>query len=362
VEDVSGLFNVWYVYLRSHEISKAVTIKLEIDKKLRDLEEDEKEDILLYYSLLELRHKILLKQFNGIEIILRKIEPFKGRMNDTLTYYYHFFKGMYAYSTNNYNEAIDQYIQAEKRLDLVDDGIEKAEFHYKVASAYYHLYQNLVSTHHVKKALTLFEQYEEYQKRTADSMMLLGLNLIDVKQFVEAEGLFHSGLDIAKQMNDKALHARFNHNLGLLYFEQSLLETSVTYLRNVILTEEHERPVYSLKAMYLLANALFKLEQISEANEWYIKGVALADQSRDEEYLFKFKLLNALYIRPEELEVVFHEAISYFEDNNMWKVVEQYAEIFAVLLKERAEYIKACEYYNKAAYARENIFEKERLK
>jgi tetratricopeptide (TPR) repeat protein len=362
VEDVSHLFNIWYVHLRSNEISKAVTLKLEIDKKLREMEDNEEnQDLLVYYSLLELRHKILLKQFNGIEIILAEIEPFKGNMSNTLTYYYHFFKGMYAYSTNSYEDAIEQYIQAEKRLDRMDDEIEKAEFHYKVASAYYHLYQNLISCHHVKKALNVFEKHEEHNKRTAASMILLGLNLIDIKEFVEAEALFHSGLDIAKRIDDKALQASLNHNLGLLYFEQNLLETAVTYLSNVILTEAHERHVYSLKCMYLLANALFKLERISEANEWYIKGMVLADQSIDEEYLIKFKLLNALYIQPEDLEKVFQEGITYFENNCMWKALEEYAEIFASLYKEQNEYTKACDYYGKAVSARQNIFEKERL-
>jgi tetratricopeptide (TPR) repeat protein len=278
-----------------------------------------------------------------------------------LTYYYHFFKGMYAYSMKNYEEAIDHYVQAETRLARVDDEIEKAEFHYKVASAYYYLDYNLISVHHVKKALSIFEKHEEYHKRTADSMILLGLNLIDLKQFVEAEALFHSGLDIAKKIGDKALLACLNHNLGLLYFEQNLLETAVTYLSNVISTEAHERPVYSLKCMYLLANALFKLEQTSEAKEWYIKGVALAGRSIDEEYLIKFKLLNALYNQHEEFEEVFQESIAYFENNKMWKALEEYAEIFAGLYKDQAKYNKACDYYGKAVSARENIFEKERL-
>jgi tetratricopeptide (TPR) repeat protein len=360
VEDVSHLFNIWYVHLRSNEISKAVTLKLEIDKKIWEMEEEE--DLLVYYSLLELRHKILLKQFNGIEILLAKIEPFKGNMSNTLTYYYHFFKGMYAYSTNNYEEAIEQYIQAEKRLDRVDDEIEKAEFHYKVASAYYYLDHNLISSHHVKKALSIFEKLEGYQQRTADSLMLLGLNLIDVKQFVEAEGLFHSGLDIAKKLGDKALQARFNHNLGLLYFEQTLLETAVTYLSNVILTEAHERPVYSLQSMYLLAHALSKLEKTSEAKEWFIKGVALANQLVDKDYIMKFRLLSALYMKQEELESVFQESIAYFEDNNMWKAVEDNAEIFAAFYKDQADYEKSCDYFEMAVSARQKKFEKERLR
>jgi tetratricopeptide (TPR) repeat protein len=358
-EDVSHLLNTWYVHLRNNEYSKAVALKLEIDNKIRDMEEDE--DLLVYYSLLEFRHKILLKQFIGTDLVLAKIEPFSENMSDMLTYYYHFFKGMYAYSMKNYEEAIGHYVQAEKKLDRVDDEIEKAEFHYKVASAYYYLVQNIISVHHVKKALSIFEKHEEYQKRTADSVMLLGLNLIDLKQFLEAEVLFHNGLSIAKEMDDKALQARFNHNLGFLYSEQNLLETAVTYLSNVISTEEHERPVYSLQAMYLLTKALFKLEQATEANKWFSKGMVLAKKFNEEEFSTKFKLLNALYIQPEEFEEVFQESIAYFENNRMWKAVEEYAEIFAGLYRDQAEYNKACDYYGKAVSARENIFEKERL-
>jgi tetratricopeptide (TPR) repeat protein len=359
-EEISKLLNTWYIHMRSNEFSKAVALKLDLDKKIKD--RGENEDILLHYSLLDLRHKILLKQFRGTDILLEKIEPLKCNMSDRLTYYYHFFKGMYAYSIKNYEEAIEQYIQAEKRLDKVDDEIEKAEFHYKVASAYYYLDQNLVSSHHVKKALSIFERHEGYQKRTADSLMLLGLNLIDVKQFVEAEGLFHSGLDIAKKLDDKALQARFNHNLGLLYFEQTLLETAVTYLSNVILTEEHERQVYSLQSMYLLAHALFRLENTSEARDWFIKGVALANQLVDKDYIMKFRLLSALYMQQEELESIFQESIAYFEDNKMWKAVEDNAEIFAAFYKDQADYEKSCGYFEMAVSARQKNFEKERLR
>lgn len=96
---VATKMNFWYTSLKNNWPDKAEKIKKEIEQEIDMMEENQ--DVLIYYSLLEFRHKLQLdylyshpgdldsrfKEFRE----LRETRDLEGM----LEYYYYFFSGMY---------------------------------------------------------------------------------------------------------------------------------------------------------------------------------------------------------------------------------------------------------------------------
>ncbi|WP_085524541.1 response regulator aspartate phosphatase [Tuberibacillus sp. Marseille-P3662] len=361
VDDLTSLFNQWHSHIRDNCIHKAVLLKKEIEDKIKNRELSQY--MLTYYTLLDFHYTILLEKFEEAETQLEQINALQEDMDDRLIYYYYFFKGIYYYNIKAYDEAIANYLEAGQRMPLTHDDIETGEYHYKVAAAYYLKYHNLLSTKHANKALEIYELNCNCRKRHADTLMLLGLNFIDFKHYVDAEDHLHRGLDIAKKLDHKGLEARLYHNLGFLYSRQNLLKTAVAYLNNVPLIGGHDVESDNLMCMYLLSKALLKMDRVDEGKKWMTKALSLAEHLNNDEIKMKLNLLNTMYLNPDKsFESNFEEGIRYFEAREMWQAVEEYSTTLAGFLKANGEYRKACTYYDKSVEARQNIFEGERLR
>lgn len=83
-----------------------------------------------------------------VDELLEKIEKPQKRLTGLLKYYSLFFRGMYEFDHKEYVEAISYYRKAEEELTAVSDEMEQAEFHYKIADAYYQIDQHFVSLNH----------------------------------------------------------------------------------------------------------------------------------------------------------------------------------------------------------------------
>lgn len=350
---VANLLNTWYLYMLSQDIDKAIEIKTEIEQHLDKM--DENQTLLLYYSLLEFRHRSLLKIFADPESLLRKGEPFQEDVNDLITYYFHFFNGMYEYSRHRYNEALESYRLAEKCLESITDEIEVAEFHYKVASAYYFIKETLISIHHTKQALAIYETHDDYLKRIADCYMMLGVNNIDGRHFDEAQTTLQKALDIAIRISDLQLQTRIHHNLALLFSKQNQPENAIRFLKTVLQNADYD---HSLKALFLLTSETFKLNQMEEAKNLLGNGAKLATVKASEEYIVKFRILESLYVQTNNhVDLIFNEGVTYFREANQWLNLDYYATLFARFYREKRNYERATEYYETATEARMKLLE-----
>ncbi|MDI5788264.1 hypothetical protein PO124_07050 [Bacillus licheniformis] len=79
---------------------------------------------------------------------------------------------MYEFHKKDYTNAINYYKLAEEKLRTIPDQIEIAEFHYKLAIAYYQIKQNFLSLNHAKTALKpskhMVITFKSDQQRYAD--------------------------------------------------------------------------------------------------------------------------------------------------------------------------------------------------
>ncbi|MGN7043335.1 aspartate phosphatase, partial [Bacillus safensis] len=179
--------NEWYYHIQRFNVPDAEAYKEEIKSMLDHMEENQ--DLLLYFSLMEFRHKLMLDYLNPLENgkeranfkeLAMKIKRDQEKLTGLLEYYFNFFYGMYEFENYEYLNAITFYKRAEKKLSLVSDDIERAEFNYKMAEIYYHMKQTHMSMHHIAQAIECYREKETYTVREIQCSFVIGLNYIDM--------------------------------------------------------------------------------------------------------------------------------------------------------------------------------------
>lgn len=269
--EVGHLINQWYGYIRSFSIPDSEYLKKEIENKLDQMEEDQ--DLLLYYSLMEFRHRLMLESLEPLEKLridqqpnlsdlLSEIENNQSRIKGMLDYYFNFFKGQFEFSRKNYIQAIQYYKRAELKLDLIpeEEKIEKAEFHYKVAAAYYRIKQNMFSLHHAEIALNMFEANKLYSTSTISCEMMLGANKLDLLRFDEAEAHYTNAMKFAELTKDNYSRGLACHNIGLSYALQNKSDLAEEYFRKVLEIPEYYETERGLRTDFELTFVLYKNE------------------------------------------------------------------------------------------------------
>lgn len=113
---VGILINDWYRFIRTFSVPDAEILKEQVEREIENMEEDQ--DLLLYYQLMEFRHRLMLESLVPIEMnqqrptlpdLLREIENKQPHVKGTLDYYSNFFRGMHEFHQKNYVVAINFY-------------------------------------------------------------------------------------------------------------------------------------------------------------------------------------------------------------------------------------------------------------
>lgn len=345
-EQIMKLLNTWYIHIREENDEIIHNIKREVDEKINRMEENQ--TLLVYYSLLEFRYKLLNENTIGSEAFPEKVEPEK--LDDFLAYYYYFFKGMYEYSLKNYYQAISAYAFAEQKLETIPDEIEKAEFHFKVAWAFSFIPEIHISLQHVQKAKAIFDKYPNYKHRQADCENLLGICKILGKDFESAEIHLISALHLAESLknNDRLLY-RITKDLGYLYAAQNLSEKAIPYLESAY----HKQKLHGYKAVFLLAREYFKIGNKQKATEFIEKGIRMCTEIGEQDYIHHLNIINSIYNTHNKKVIL--DGIAYFRQKKSWAFAEEYAKEYAGYLYQHGKFREACEYYQLALEANNKL-------
>ncbi|MFC4619211.1 tetratricopeptide repeat protein [Camelliibacillus cellulosilyticus] len=340
VMEVTSLLNDWYLNIKFQNVDEANRLKEEIDNNKEIIERDQTH--MIYYMLLDFRHKLLLRQYDQAAFDLTKIETKKDQMDGLLTYYYLFFKGNYEYSIEQYEKAIESYQLAEQALENVPDDIEHAEFHYKVASAYYQVYFATLAEIHAEKAFEILQKYEHYIKRFTDCHVLLAMIYADLGKYGQALSKLQEALMYAKKINAKSLISGIIRNLGWLYSKAGQSEMAIEYLETSL--QNVNRLDDYLKTLYLLAKEYFKIGEFKKGFDKLTMGKQIAEKNSEKVLLYRFKILEAFNVKQEEIEFILPEAINYFKRFELWEYVEGYSLDLAEYYGEKGNHQKASEW------------------
>lgn len=336
------LLHEWYEEIRLYHVKEAKQIYLQVKERLKEIETDQY--VSFYYSLLNFRYKVLVDgmsitkdSFNQIEKLPNIKEEFS-----ILAYYYYFFKAIHSTILANYTEAKTHYEKAEELLIDILDNVEKAEFEYRFSTYCYQSYQPFEAIQHVVKAKEIYRNHGGYEINIALCDNVYGLACIDLREFERAEECLNTVIDVFKKYDEEQLLLRVRSNLGWLYNIQDLYPLAIRQSSEIINTIPNH-----FKALFVLARAYYKLEGVETAKAYIKQGIKYTNESGNEEYKHRFAVLNELITElPRiKLEKVVTDAISYFEKEDMWDCVKEYAEILALQFYEANNHVKASKYF-----------------
>ncbi|MFJ5963296.1 tetratricopeptide repeat protein [Bacillus sp. NPDC093026] len=363
--EVGVKINQWYTHICKFEVKEAKEMKRLVEQEIRDMEEDQ--DLLLYYSLMDFRHQMMLQHLSPIHAgseplhavsFPKEIEDAEDEMTGLLAYYFHFFHGMYAFIQRRYIEAISYYKHAEHQLILVTDEIEKAEFYYKIAEVYYHMKQTYFSMHYAKKARDIYKKHQLYGKRSIQCDFVMAGNLIDVSQYQKALPYLEKALKVCEALEIQECMSYFKamalNNLGTCHYSMGTYHTASVFFEQAISLYQKDQASTMMKSLFSLALTRFKLGDIEQAIQAVTEGMKQASLLEDEIYQLKFQFLQALYMEKNNCEKLI-SALFGLKRKKMFADLEELALDAANYYKERDMYKESSTFFEIVIEARTHI-------
>lgn len=361
-EQITKLFNDWYLAMLKRDVSQATNLRNDAKKltnvlKNENISELQTQDLLLYYSLLDFKYKVLTDDTNISTDDFETIEShYREGLDSKLEFYYYSFKAMHNTSLGNYIEAGECFSSAEQLLQYIHNEFEQAEFYYEFGALCYHIHQPLLTIKHVLKSKEIYIKHSSYAINQIECDVTLGLASITLNQFEQAEEYFIKCLELASKYKNERLATLIRYNLGFLYAKQNLSDTAVRYLTEVY--QEEEKPFH--KTLFLLAQEHFKLNQIKEANVFLEEGIKLADI----EYKHHFRIIQAIYDvnHREGLETTITNGVEYFKEQQLYGFIEEYVGYLAKHFYNLGDATKASKYFNISYDAKQALTKRSALK
>jgi tetratricopeptide (TPR) repeat protein len=345
--DLQKLFSDWLLHIRSRDPESANQIKTKIDKVLEVKESN------IDYLLLDARHHILLKDYTNAQVILEKLKKGFSRLSNQQKYYYYLFNGDLFYCVGRYDNALHNYLEAGSFLNGISNEIEHAEYHYRIGTQYFQLGYASSSVSHAEKAYKIFIDHKEYTKRAYDCKVLLALSYTDMHNYQVAASLYEELAEYCEDIDNPEYKMGIYRNLGILYSIQGKVEDAIEQFKMSVSHSIREEDI--LPSYYLLSEELFKAGENYEALEILNKGLELANEVKNETFIYRFLILKGKYVKKELKEESYLKGIMYFKEKQLYDFVEKYSIELGDLYFAKGEYKNAVEYYRLAKESRDKF-------
>ncbi|WP_224928388.1 response regulator aspartate phosphatase [Bacillus safensis] len=353
-QEVGNMLNTWNLAIQKGDLSAAIEMQDDIDKAIEQMEENQ--DVLLYYQLLSFRLKLKLQNIskNLDKPFFERNAPDEKeeKTNKLMSYYFYFYNGIYHDYLQDYDKALSYFRIAEKKLAYVDDEIEKAEFHYKLAVLFYDLKMTFLSKYHAQIACDTFNAHESYIKRQINCRMLHALNLIDQFEYEKASELFNEAENMIRSINDNHLIIHLYYSMGFLESKRENAEKASAFFRRTLSYEEIEKQMLlKMRCLYELARIEVS-NQSNEVSEWVDLGISLSEQVNHHIFQIKFKLLKELLYKTNETQQAnISNLCAELEERRVWVDLEEILVDVAKYLEEKGLLQQSLSYYKRALHA-----------
>ncbi|ATH94155.1 tetratricopeptide repeat protein [Bacillus glycinifermentans] len=354
---VTRKLNDWYTAIRNNLDKEATSLKKEVEKFIGRV--DKNSDVFFYHQLLEFRHELMLsylksKNEEDLKNAYEALKEHQGHLKGMLDYYFFFFTGMYEFRRKKLVAAISAYRRAEKSLEFVDDEIEHAEFYYKMAEIFYYMKQTYFSLDYVKRAIRIYNKYDNYIDRVLRCQYVVAGNLIDSLDYKGALEMFEETLKIAKKTGRQLLIATSKLNIGICYNLIGEYEKSYKSLIEANEFFKKENHACVEKTLFNLAHVQAKRGEKESAKSYYEKGYAVALERKNSEYIVKLDLLKALYLK-EGCYNLIDESFSFFRERKMYGDIEEFGFEVAEVFQKKGDTDRSAFYYRQVILAKNQI-------
>ncbi|NUJ17362.1 tetratricopeptide repeat protein [Bacillus glycinifermentans] len=351
--------NFWYRALKNNWPEKAEQMRKEIKEEIEVMEENQ--DALIYYSLLDFRHKLQLDYLCSGEggDLNSRFEEFKkirdeNKLEGMLEYYYQFFAGMYHFRQKELILALNFYRNAENQLDSFEcDELEKAEFYFKASEVYYHMKQTFFSMNYASRAYNIFKKYSTYGERLVQSQFIIAGNWLD--QMHPKKALHNLNTALEESVNRKVYHliGSSHLNLGICYNQLEELEKSSNHISEAVKSYKEENHSHLPKALFNLAHVKSKQAEWNKAYDLYVEGKELAEKQSNLDIIAKLEMIKGLYLT-YDVDMI-RESFKFFKERGMYADMEEYGVVVADILERKEKLRDALEFYRIAVDARRQI-------
>lgn len=357
-QEVGNMLNTWNLAIQKGDLSAAIEMQDDIDRAIDLMEENQ--DILLYYQLLSFRLKLKLQNIsrNLDKPFFQRNAPDEKeeKTNKLMSYYFYFYNGIYHDYLQDYDKALSYFRIAEKKLAYVDDEIEKAEFHYKIAVLFYDLKMTFLSKYHAQIACDTFNAHETYIKRQINCRMLHALNLIDQFEYDKARALFSEAENMIESINDNHLIIHLYYNMGFLESKkENLEEASALFRRTLSYKEIENQDLLKMRCLYELSRIKISSKS-NDAIEWIDLGISLSEQVNHNVFQIKFKLLKELLYEKNQSQLNnINNLCLELEEKRVWVDLEEILVDVAKYLEGRGLLKQSLNYYKRALLASQYV-------
>ncbi|WP_350303324.1 hypothetical protein [Bacillus pumilus] len=272
-----------------------------------------------------------------------------------LKFYKNFSMGLYEFDQKKYADAIHYYGLAEPELIANKKNrkdIKYAVFNYRLAQAYYQIDQYFASMNKAKEARDIFDLNRDSKYEALECTILLGANNYDMKNLDQAKRFYLSALTEAKKYGYDKLISKIYHNLGLIHWLKKSYESYVKAIEYFIkaLDDESFADQYAVQTIHMITWLMYIIKD-ERAVQWFERGIKIATEENDEEFISK---LNILYSTYEEVSIEkILENLEYLEKRNMWPDVAEITLQLSELWAENKDFEVAYSFLSKHVHANE---------
>ncbi|MGV4321243.1 response regulator aspartate phosphatase [Bacillus mojavensis] len=352
-EVIANLLNEFHIAIKKNDADLATELFERCKLSFDNMEEDQ--NVLVYFSLLEERYRMMMYDTKGEE--LPKNKKYKKeqmdhirKTNDMIDYYFHFYEAMYESYKKNYERAISLFKIAEKQLSKIPDEIEVAEFYSKVASMYMSIHQSVVSLGYINEAIGIYKRHDDYKRRLVSSLVVLATNYMHIGRFDDAERQLFKAIDIARELNDEFFEAMQFHNMSIVYSAANRSQDCLNALKRAIREESWRKSEYHIRSIYMLAKEYFKIGQKDTAIYYSKKGMEVLKEKENKIYEAKINIIYNLYTARDTSKSIdkCRNNIRYLENRNDLDGAYELSLIISRYYEKERDYKEALEFAHKA--------------
>ncbi|MED1741085.1 tetratricopeptide repeat protein [Bacillus swezeyi] len=356
---VATKMNYWYNCIKNNRRTAAEKAKAEVEQEIKIMEENQ--DVLVYFSLLEFRHQLMLEELYpnaGAKIVKQyeKLKETRGNqdLNGMLEYYYHFFMGMYYFRQKELVFSLNCYRKAELEIESIEgEEAERAEFYFKMAEVYYHMKQTYFSMNYAKRAYAIYRNQPTYGNRRVHCQLVITGNWLDNMQTAKALKHANQALEDAEKFGESYLIRKALFNIGLCYTHLEELDKASKFYLKALNVTEPKNSNFEAKTLCVLAFVKAKTNDLTSSRVFYEKSLEIAKKNNIRDIFETLKIIKGIYLK-YDLEIV-RDAFEFFEEKKMYPDMEWYGISIGDSLSQREEILAANEFYRKAIEARKQI-------
>ncbi|GGA75549.1 helix-turn-helix domain-containing protein [Ornithinibacillus halotolerans] len=347
----------WYSML--FDVSDKEEI-IEMYNELSELLAMTRSDSLMMFEIHKIRYFLILGQIENALEQINSLNEVSGTFDNLHQYYWYKFKGNYASTNSESNQALKMYKLAEEKLKQIHLPEEEiADLQYIMAITHSILLNTLEAIEYSNKAIDIFQKAYNFI-RCAQCHIVLGISFRRIKMYDKSIKHYNLARHLGELNKNNHIIQLTNQNLGYLYASIGDSKEAIKYFIKVVDDQEvniDER----LSAITNLIKEYYKIHKLDEAKDVLVKAKQLLNSSGKDvsNKLYEYTILTYTYaIKKQDdlfISLVMDEFIPYLQKRKDYANLIVFSNMLGKYLEGLGRYKDSVKYYKLANLTYEEV-------